>query len=75
MNQFELSGLLPMPPWLGPPLPRFIGLLWPWANGENGRRSQAPEILYQNAEELEVVRGPDGTIQRVIRHIKVTRNG
>jgi len=26
---FEL--LLPMPPDMGPPLPRFLGILWPWA--------------------------------------------
>lgn len=25
-----LADLLPMPPWQGPPLPRFLGIAWPW---------------------------------------------
>jgi hypothetical protein len=29
-GSLDLSGLLPMPPWDGPPLPSFIGLFWPW---------------------------------------------
>lgn len=28
-----LADLLPMPPWQGPPLPRFLGILWPWLQG------------------------------------------
>lgn len=33
----------------------------------------SPEVLYQNAEELEVVRDANGSISKVIRHIKVTK--
>jgi hypothetical protein len=29
MNEFVLSDLLPMAPWEGPPLPRFLGIYWP----------------------------------------------
>ncbi len=27
----NISDWLPMDPWRGPPLPRFMQLLWPWA--------------------------------------------
>lgn len=30
MNDFELEDWLPMPPDMGPPLPRFLGIRWPW---------------------------------------------
>jgi hypothetical protein len=33
-----------------------------------------PEVLYQNTEELEVVRGENGRIEKIVRHIKVTKN-
>ena len=26
----DLFDLLPMPPWEGPPFPRFMGVRWPW---------------------------------------------
>lgn len=29
MKEFNIADLLPMPPWEGPPLPRFLGILWP----------------------------------------------
>ena len=29
-GSIDLSGLLPMPPWDGPPLPTFLGIYWPW---------------------------------------------
>lgn len=25
-----IEDLLPMPPTMGPPLPRYFGVLWPW---------------------------------------------
>lgn len=28
-----LSDLLPMPPNMGPPLPKFLNILWPWVQG------------------------------------------
>jgi hypothetical protein len=36
-------------------------------------RGIAPAVLYQNTEELDVVRGEDGAIEKIIRHIKVTK--
>jgi len=30
VNNFELENWLPMEPLLGPPLPRFLGIYWPW---------------------------------------------
>jgi len=31
MTEFNIEDLLPMSPNMGPPLPRFLGILWPWA--------------------------------------------
>lgn len=28
-----IRGLLPQDPWLGPPLPRSLGIYWPWVQG------------------------------------------
>lgn len=28
--QFNIADFLPMLPWEGPPLPRFLGISWPW---------------------------------------------
>jgi len=30
MNNFKLENWMPMSPDMGPPLPRFLSLLWPW---------------------------------------------
>jgi len=30
MNNIAIGSFEPMPPVLGPPLPRFLGLIWPW---------------------------------------------
>ncbi|KKN87081.1 hypothetical protein LCGC14_0263510 [marine sediment metagenome] len=30
MNNFEAEDLIPMPPAMGPPLPRFLQIYWPW---------------------------------------------
>jgi len=30
VNDFELENWLPMEPTMGPPLPRFLNILWPW---------------------------------------------
>lgn len=29
----QLTDWLPMLPWEGPPLPRFLGIFWPWQGG------------------------------------------
>lgn len=31
MDKFNLEDLMPMDPSLGPPLPRFLQIYWPWA--------------------------------------------
>jgi len=33
VNNFELPNWIPMAPALGPPLPRFLGIYWPWYKG------------------------------------------
>jgi hypothetical protein len=30
MNELNLENWLPMEPAKGPPLPRFLGITWPW---------------------------------------------
>ena len=30
MTEFNFEDLLPMPPDMGPPLPRFLVIYWPW---------------------------------------------
>jgi len=30
MEQLDIADFLPMLPWEGLPLPRFLGLFWPW---------------------------------------------
>lgn len=32
----SIADLLPMPIWLGPPLPRFLGIVWPWLRSAEG---------------------------------------
>ena len=34
MDDFKLEDWLPMEPGMGPPLPRFLGLTWPWYKEE-----------------------------------------
>lgn len=73
MNGLSLEEFLPMPPWEGPPLPRFLRIFWPWSESESASQDLG-EVLYQNSEELEIVRGANGLIEKVIRHIRVTKN-
>jgi len=76
MNGSGLRGLLPMLPWEGPPLPRFLGLFWPWteSGGQDSAAETSAGVLYQNSEEIEIVRDAEGYIQKVIRHIRVTKD-
>lgn len=30
MNELKLEDWMPMPPDMGPPLPKFLGIFWPW---------------------------------------------
>lgn len=33
-NEFKLENWLPMEPGMGPPLPRFLQIFWPWYKEE-----------------------------------------
>lgn len=33
MQQFNIADFLPLFPWEGPPLPRFLRFFWPWLQG------------------------------------------
>lgn len=46
MQQFNIADFLPQPPWLGPPLPRFLSIAWPWLQG--GNQSSLPALLPRN---------------------------
>ncbi len=89
-----LSDWLPQPPWLGPPLPIFLNILWPWVQGgeqsslqlfpssskyvttseESSKPSPTPSVIYENTEDLTVVRGENGRIEKITRKITVTKN-
>ncbi len=48
----SLSDLLPMDPALGPPLPRFLGILWPWVQTQGevvALKQSSPPKLFQGA--------------------------
>lgn len=34
MPELNIEDLLPMPPMMGPPLPRYLGIYWPWYKPE-----------------------------------------
>lgn len=60
-DQFNIADLLPMPPWLGPPLPQGIGIYWPWLQGKGGAGLPMPELpsslspgTYQNEETWDI---------------------
>jgi len=36
--------------------------------------SSNPHVLYENTEELELIRGPDRRIQKIVRRVKAKRN-
>ena len=70
-----IADFLPMPPNMGPPLPRFLGIVWPWQQGGGGFLPSLPhpfisnvEASYENEELIEWVdwRGRE-------RKVKVTR--
>lgn len=39
-----------------------------------GESIGGPRVIYENEEKIQMVRGEDGRIEEIIRHIKVTRN-
>ena len=38
----EITDLLPMPPYLGPPLPSILKAHWPWVKQPPGKESTLP---------------------------------
>jgi len=75
----SIADLLPQPPWLGPPLPRFLGIIWPWQQG-GGFLPSLPqpfvnniETSYENEEIIEWVdwRGRERKV-RITRKAKRT---
>lgn len=79
---------LPQDFWLGPPLPRFLAVLWPWAQSSSAttsplaslfRGADSPpqitaQILYENEERIKLVRGEDGHITELVINRKVTQD-
>jgi len=54
MQQFNIADFLPQPPWLGPPLPRFLGIAWPWLQGGSQfSLPMLPKNYFSNIEEEE----------------------
>lgn len=51
MQQFNIADLLPMLPWEGPPLPRFLGLVWPWLGQQDSLPLASPTKGYITAIE------------------------
>ena len=83
----DILELLPQFFWLGPPLPRFLNIFWPWA--EQGAEAPAPpqanvpvtqpaatgSTTYDNIEAIEFPEGfdPDTFMpKKIIIHRKAT---
>jgi len=77
--EFNIFDLLPPPPWIGPPLPKFLGISWPWLQGTESFLPElpslpfmsSPETSYENEEiwEWKDYRGRDRKIT-VTRHAR-----
>lgn len=70
-SKVNIADLLPMFPWEGPPLPRFLGIVWPFLQSGGGFLSSPftnVETSYENEELIEWVdwRGRE-------RKVKITR--
>jgi len=84
-DNIELADLLPMPFWLGPPLPMFLGIYWPWvvprstqlmSYVSNARKQIVKKpVSYSTVEEWEISRGPNGRISKITIHRRVIENG
>ena len=74
-----LLSWLPCPPWLGPPLPRFLQIYWPWAQIAQGPGKvdsyftgnfefhSGRESTQPMEEELELVRDESGALKKLIK--------
>lgn len=49
-GNFSIVDLLPMPPNMGPPLPRFLRIVWPWLQSEGGFLPSLPQPFVSNVE-------------------------
>ncbi|MBA7664591.1 hypothetical protein ES703_72652 [subsurface metagenome] len=74
--QPNIADLLPMFPWEGPPLPRFLGIFWPRLQQPTGllptpteryiteieepEKELVPSATYANEESWEIEWSPDG---------------
>jgi len=58
-GQFNIADMLPMPPNMGPPLPRSMEIFWPWLGSEQPfRLLEEPKLAlttYDNTEEVELL--------------------
>lgn len=79
---FSLFDLLPMPFWLGPPMPRFLGVYWPQMQSATSQPEQyvsdveiipAPLATYSNEESWEIEWSPDGLPTRIVVHRNAKR--
>ena len=46
----DIADFLPQPPWIGPPLPRFLGIVWPWQQSGGGFLPSLPQPFMSNVE-------------------------
>jgi len=51
--QFNIADLLPMLPWEGPPLPRFLGIYWPQQQSLGFLSLPTPHQFFTGVEETE----------------------
>lgn len=72
-----IRGIIPTPPWLGPPLPQGLGILWPWLQMHDLVPTESAMTTYDNTEEIELLDiDPDLLMPRKIivhRKAKVLR--
>lgn len=87
----SLFDLLPLFPWEGPPLPRFLGIFWPGIQSTGqGLLSiqpknyiketqiipyEAPLASYQNEESWSIEWSPEGMPTKITVHRQAQRNG
>lgn len=50
----NLIDWLPLFPWEGPPLPRFLGIVWPWLGQQSLNTSLTPPMKYITSAQEEV---------------------
>ena len=73
----NLKDWLPCFPWEGPPLPRFLGIVWPWlqAGGQSFNLSPALKQYVASVEESGIVAKKPATIFSNTQDTKIERDG